>query len=320
MGEVGFLEILDRRGRVKNRHRIVSLPITIGRAYSNDIILDDPYVSPQHARLEEHENALVVEDLDSDNGLLTDTRTRVPRLALATGMVFRVGNTEVRFCTENQSVAPTVLESRDKFDVLALISSPARRITVLAATFCVFALMFYLNSYDNVTWAEPEGAALGGMAILAVWAGGWAFGNRVVGHHFRFWNHLAWAAMSTLGLFLILIVQGYAEFIFSGAGAIDALGGLALLVWMGGVFYGHFTIIGTMPRGRRVGVAAGISLGLVAVLALLSVTDQNEFSNEIPWEGTLKPVATGLLPSITVQQFKDAASDLRTRVDRLADD
>ena len=46
-----FLEVLDRRGRLLDRHRIDRCPITIGRAYANDVIVDDPYVCPTHLRL-----------------------------------------------------------------------------------------------------------------------------------------------------------------------------------------------------------------------------------------------------------------------------
>ena len=320
MGGLGFLEILDRRGRVAHRHRLVSLPVTIGRAYSNDIILDDPYVSPQHVRLNQYDDVLIAEDLDSRNGLLTGDRTRVPRLALAAGMTFRVGNTEVRFCTEDQPVAPTMVEAGDWFDVLAPIRTPARRAAVLAVSFGVFALAFFLNSYDQITWAEPVGGALGGMLILAAWAGGWAFGNRVVGHQFRFLDHMAWAAVSALALLLVLIIQGYAEFVLPSTNVTDVLGGLVTLALIAVLFYGHFTIIGNMPGKRRLGVAAGIALGLIVVLVLLSVAGENEFSNEIPWDGTLKPVGPSLLPSITVQEFNEAAADLRARVDRLADE
>ena len=38
-----IIEILDRFGKLKERHRIESFPCKIGRDYSNNIIIDDPY-------------------------------------------------------------------------------------------------------------------------------------------------------------------------------------------------------------------------------------------------------------------------------------
>ena len=51
MEGVIFAEVLDRRGQVRQRVRVERFPLTIGRAYSNDLILDDRYGCPQHARV-----------------------------------------------------------------------------------------------------------------------------------------------------------------------------------------------------------------------------------------------------------------------------
>lgn len=317
---LGFLEILDRRGRVAHRHRIASLPLTIGRAYSNEVILDDPYVSPRHVRLSHSDDALIAEDLGSENGLVTRTRMRVPQIALATGVTFRVGNTELRYCTEDQPILPTLLESTDRFDFLAPIRTPARRLTAFATTFGIFTLLAYLTSYERVTWSDPVGAALGGMVVLAAWAGGWAFGNRLVGHRFRFWDHFAWVAVSTVAMLVVLVVQGYSAFMFSWSAVPESLGGLFIFGLIGTLFYGHLTIIGTIPARRRLGVTAGIAVGVVAVLGFFSLAGEGDFSNEIPWDGGLKPIGTNLLPSVTVGEFTEAAADLHTLVDRLAEE
>ena len=44
----GFLEIEDRQGHVVERVRITSVPVSVGRAYDNDVILADAYVCPYH--------------------------------------------------------------------------------------------------------------------------------------------------------------------------------------------------------------------------------------------------------------------------------
>ena len=47
----GFLEVLDRAGHVVQRIPVENQPVLIGRAYENDVILDDPYLSPVHLRV-----------------------------------------------------------------------------------------------------------------------------------------------------------------------------------------------------------------------------------------------------------------------------
>ena len=43
MAPLGYIEILDAKGHVSERVRVESFPIQIGRAYTNDIVVDDPY-------------------------------------------------------------------------------------------------------------------------------------------------------------------------------------------------------------------------------------------------------------------------------------
>jgi hypothetical protein len=50
MEPLTFVEILDKRGHVMQRLRVERLPATIGRAYTNDVILDDPFVSAEAAK------------------------------------------------------------------------------------------------------------------------------------------------------------------------------------------------------------------------------------------------------------------------------
>ena len=45
-----ILELRDGRG-ISAWHRLETLPLTIGRALSNDIIVDDAYADAHHARI-----------------------------------------------------------------------------------------------------------------------------------------------------------------------------------------------------------------------------------------------------------------------------
>jgi hypothetical protein len=70
------VEVLDRRGRVRERVRLDRLPAFVGRAYMNDVVLEDRFVSPRHCAIREAESGeMVLEDLESLNGVkvLTDS-------------------------------------------------------------------------------------------------------------------------------------------------------------------------------------------------------------------------------------------------------
>ena len=60
MEKIIFVELLDRREHLQQRFRIESFPLTIGRAYTNDIILEDRHVSPEHVRIRLDEDGKLV--------------------------------------------------------------------------------------------------------------------------------------------------------------------------------------------------------------------------------------------------------------------
>ena len=67
-----IIEILDRFGKVKERHKVSEFPLKIGRSYKNDIIVDDNYVSPEHIEMMlDGDGHILVNDLHSDNGMFT---------------------------------------------------------------------------------------------------------------------------------------------------------------------------------------------------------------------------------------------------------
>jgi pSer/pThr/pTyr-binding forkhead associated (FHA) protein len=72
------------------------LPITIGRAPSVSIQLDDPSISRIHARLSREGDTFVVEDAGQTNGLFVDGKP-VARRRLRSGDVFSLGSVTVRF-------------------------------------------------------------------------------------------------------------------------------------------------------------------------------------------------------------------------------
>ena len=48
MGAVMWIEVMSRHGDVAARSRIDSPEARIGRAFDNDIVVNDPHVAPHH--------------------------------------------------------------------------------------------------------------------------------------------------------------------------------------------------------------------------------------------------------------------------------
>ena len=70
--------------------------MTVGRSPDNDIVIDDPTVSRQHARITFDGNQFYVEDLNSTSGTKINGKN-VAKEAIMAGATMKMGNTEIGF-------------------------------------------------------------------------------------------------------------------------------------------------------------------------------------------------------------------------------
>jgi len=68
------------------------LPITIGRAPSNTLVIEDDYASGHHARLYPSDKGWVIEDLGSTNGTFVDNAPLLGSMVLPIGTPVTIGH------------------------------------------------------------------------------------------------------------------------------------------------------------------------------------------------------------------------------------
>ncbi len=74
------------------------MPLTIGRAADNAVVLDgDDFASGHHARIESQRDGVWILDLNSTNGTLVNGSRLDGRRQLREGDVVQIGDTEFRF-------------------------------------------------------------------------------------------------------------------------------------------------------------------------------------------------------------------------------
>ncbi|MCC7365531.1 MAG: FHA domain-containing protein [Dehalococcoidia bacterium] len=87
---------IKRTGAQAEEYELSAASVTIGRAATNDIIVDDPKISRVHARFEASHSSFTVVDLGSANGVRKDGQ-KVDKATLRPGESVLLGDTEVRF-------------------------------------------------------------------------------------------------------------------------------------------------------------------------------------------------------------------------------
>ncbi|XLZ70650.1 FHA domain-containing protein [Massilia sp. SR12] len=218
-----FIETLARNGDVLHRHRVNTLPITIGRGYNNDFILDDAHTAATHAVVELAEDGgLVMRDLGSQNGIVVHGK-REGAVPINGTTVVRLGHTRLRvrdaaFPVEAEVTDTTMHAWEGGIPALAGLALIALFVGVteaLSSTGAFQATRFLLMIAS-------------GIGFGLVWSGVWALANRLFGGHARLGRHLF-----ILGTGLVAM------------GAWKAVSGVLAYAWSAEVFtrYGNHVIM-----------------------------------------------------------------------------
>lgn len=303
MERVIWVETLGRHG-VTQRQRFERLPITIGRGYGNDVVLDDPHADAMHVRISAAEDgSLVIEDLGTVNGTRID------------GRELRIGRTLLRIATAEQPV-PAALPAVPQGPLARFATSRRAALLVPLVGMSLLMLQAWLGDSQN------DAAAVAGFGVLAAlmiaaWAGGWALAGRMTIHQPRFLAHqvVAWTAL--LLTFAASMAFGWADF-FTESRTVEALGTVLLPAIIVVQLAAHLELASTLPARRRLAIAAGVTLGLT-LLVVLFASAEDEFSGEtLTIAANLKPVPPGLVPAMSIEEFLERSAKLRDEIDELA--
>jgi hypothetical protein len=317
-----ILEVLDGRATVRTRARIDTLPATIGRGYANDLIVDDPYVSPTHVRIVEDDGGeLVAEDADSVNGLYQGRgRERLGRIALKPGTELRIGRTTIRCCDPAQPVPPALVDGRGTVPGRSWLATPAARALAIGGSLVLLGIAGYTGSIERTGGVNAVGQSIAFLILLAIWAGLWALASRAVSHRFAFTFHLAFASLVAAAVTVCGTITDWIDF-FAPSGTPSAIFaipvGLALVAVL---IYGHLGIASTMPRTQRLRAALGGTGVLVAIFMLFWMVGNEKFTTKMDYEAQLKPVPAAFVPTVSVDRFVADARSLRDDVDEMASD
>lgn len=317
MAPLGYIEVLDARGHVAERIRIDQLPAHIGRAYTNHVVLDDPYACPLHATVfADEQGRLVCRDSDSVNGLRSvASGERVASLELHSGSEFRIGRTVLRYRAADHPIAPALID-RDR--QASLWRYPYAAALAVLAVLSVLIVESFLSSIERVTAAKIVSEPLMTFSMILAWAGLWALAGRVVVSRFHFRQHVIIACGAILAFTALGVVSEWTEFFFPvlhalwfaglfGTGAI-----LALLV------YYHLGFASPMRRWSRLWAALLVSGASIGLSVVLDFAARARFSTAMEYSGVVKPIDAAWVPSVSIDRFIEDSARLRSNLDALA--
>jgi hypothetical protein len=308
MAAVMWIEVVSRDGHVYARERIEADEAHIGRAFDNDVVVDDPHVAPHHLRIHRGgDGELVAEDLGTKNGLYAEHgEERVPRMSLAREPGLRIGRTVLRVHDSAHPVAPE--------KSLAPPRAHVRWALGLAAGLAALTLLL---SWLELT-AEPSANRLV-LPLLAVavavvlWSAAWALLSRIFSGQAHFAAMIRIALTGTIALTLWQQLAEWLAFALAWRDVSDlqSLGGWAILVV---VCYAHLAAIGP----RHMGAALGLVVALAATgagLQYIGKSETRKIFGQRAATGELKPPIFRMVPLATTDDFFRDTAAVKQRVD-----
>lgn len=303
-----WLEVLGRHGEVAVRQRIAGDSLAIGRAYDNDVVLDDPHVAAHHLRLTRSADGLwTAEDLGSLNGLRVDgERVRHERIVLDRATALRIGHTVLRLRGPSDAVAPEQpLPDRRSPWPFALAA--------VALVAGLEALGIWLGDFGEPKLIRYLAPAFASITAIALWTTLWSVLSRVFGGSARVGLHLLIAGAGLLAFSLYDQLADLGAFALSWTALANTryvAGWIAIAL----TCFFHLRAI----SAKRLPLT-GLALGVLAALGItMQALRQSEMRSAFGTGTTLQrlqPPSTRLVGTQEAAAFFATAATLKTSLD-----
>ena len=307
----GIVEVLGRGGRVVQRMEVDQNVLTIGRAYDNDIILDDNYVCPKHVSVMIQGGSLIVNDHDSVNGISQNKYYfKGGKLKLSSNETFKIGHTTIRYRAANTPLNPTKIDRhiRNSFWSLQNPMLITLACFVLLGFIVQEALFTQTEETDKIKiMADSMPAA---MTVIA-WAGFWSLFGKLMIDKLSFFTHLGIFSVANVGFYLISIILGYAFYAFgldSFYSTIFTILVACVVLWM---LFTHMGYSTKMPPRSMLAVSVLLTMIGTGFYLLQSHVLQSEFNYLPSYEVILKSPDYNYVSGDSLENFFADADTLK---------
>ena len=305
-----WIEVLSRLHHdVAARHKFSDVPITIGRAYDNDVVVDDPHVAAHHLRITRGENGnLIAEDLGSINGLYVDrARKRTKEVTLDAGHELSIGATVVRVRTATHEVPA-------EQPMLRGLPYWPSAVLCIAGVFALAALDLWLSETNEPKAIRYFTPLLILTAAIFVWTTVWSVLTRVFIGRPRFGLHFLIVAAGLLGYSVYSQLAEMGAFAWSWTALANSSYVVAWL-FLGGIVFAHLLVVNRARLPMKVIVA----VILVAAGIAMQTLKQSEYRSTYGQPallGRLEPPALRLVSPQPEQAFFTDSEALRAKLDK----
>lgn len=285
--------------------------LTVGRGYSNDVIVADPYVGKSQIIIRpsiDNDYCWTVKIVDQTNPVLVNKRkTDKPDFVLNSGDEITIGRTCIRFYTEDHDMPNTREFSfanwlhNHKFR--PLIAS-----VMLLVLFAVSLWEIYLGTTSELEWGKLSVQATIPLALALIWASAWSLTGWFLKSNHYFFSHLFFSAIFITLLLLLADMYSYFDYIFSSA-YIGNLIEWSLEIIIFGLLLGfNIALVSYSPGSFRKGlISSAVLFGSIASLLYLY---QEDYDNKPDHSTTVKPSYIPTPASRNIEDYIENYNDI----------
>jgi len=318
-GPAIVIELLDRTGTVIARHRCSELPVRLGRAYDNDVVIDDPFVAPSHVRIERRaDGVLVACDSATRNGIHTATSgrwslwqrvgKRLNEIVLTPDTLVRAGHSTFRVRPMDHAVAPERLDTTaHAWEGLG----PALVALVMLSLLGLFnAWSLDTTTQENLQYQTNLAGVIGSMVL---WAGVWALLNRLFGGRARFGRHFLIGSLLVVASFATTMLANLLAYAFS-LEALSRFESYISLLLLAVAVYFHVATITPLSVSFARRFAAAFALLSMGLFALYQYSTERQFGDSL-YMSSLQWPAVRMVAPMSAEAFVKATDELKARAD-----
>lgn len=196
------IEFLGRSGRSQQFIKIDADSVSIGRGYQNDVVINDPYISINHLRLEKTDEGWQMTDLDSLNGVEVTKRVGTDQSILQSGSEIKLGRTKLRIVSDQSSMEEAKLLHRLERDTSRL-NHWSIFLPLFIALMAIGVYSSYINSFVPWEWKNILSLLLTLQLGTLVLAGFWALLGRFARHEAFFLGQYSLILIASLTILIV---------------------------------------------------------------------------------------------------------------------
>ncbi|MCH9675492.1 MAG: FHA domain-containing protein [Gammaproteobacteria bacterium] len=247
--------------------------VLVGRAFSNDVVLSDPYVSAEQLRFVAQDGKWFVEPVEVFNPVTVDGETLDDRRVVHPGSTVTIGRTSIGIFDESHPVEPP---KAIPFAGWLHKERPGLVVAGMAwaATASIEAILGFFTLAADGEWGEYIVAGLLSAAFMLVWAGLWAIVGRLLRHQPHFASQLFVTAVVVAIGTVALPILDYVDFILGHPDTSDWFGfGLAFVF---GAILLKFNLLFATNIHRSTLAAVCVSAAVIGLIAAVSQMSRHD--------------------------------------------